>query len=105
MSYSRSTLAVTVTATLVALAVAGCSSEKESAASKLPDRSCWGVFSRSDLEPLIGPGQEVKEKSPIDLRLNAVRRAATCTIEVDGQVRVMVTATRQPLGTASSGPH
>lgn len=94
-----------LTVTLVAVgALAGCSEEKESAAAKLPERSCFGVFTRSDLEPLMGPGEEVKDASPTDLRLNEVRRGATCNIYVDGRGRVLVTATRQPLGNSFFWP-
>ncbi|WP_371616099.1 hypothetical protein [Streptomyces sp. NBC_00454] len=85
--------------TLGAAAVlSGCSEGSESAAAKLPERPCFGVFTRSDLEPLMGEGHEVKDDSPTDLSLNAYRRSATCTIDVDGEGRVLVTATRQPLG-------
>lgn len=89
--------ALTVVLITVA-ALAGCSEEKKSAAVKLPERSCFEVFTRSDVEPLMGDGDKVKEVSPTDLRLNAVRRGATCNIYVDGEGRVLVTATRQPLG-------
>ncbi|MCM1967538.1 MULTISPECIES: hypothetical protein [unclassified Streptomyces] len=97
MGNARIPLVVTVALVAVA-ALAGCSEEKKSAAAKLPERSCFGVFSRSDLEPLVGPGDEVKDASPTDVRLNAERRGATCNIYVDGRGRVLVTATRQPLG-------
>nr|WSX51647.1 hypothetical protein OG409_23605 [Streptomyces sp. NBC_00974] len=85
--------------TLVAGAVlTGCADGKKEATPQLPERSCFGVFARSDLEPLMGSGETVKETSPTDVRLTADHRSATCTVDVDGKGRVLVTATRQPLG-------
>ncbi|MFG2878257.1 hypothetical protein ACGFYU_25160 [Streptomyces sp. NPDC048337] len=76
----------------------GCGDEKKAAAPQLPERTCFGVFTRSDLEPLMGYGETVKVDSPVDLRLTAERRGATCNVYVDGRGRVLVSATRQPLG-------
>ncbi|WKV73737.1 hypothetical protein AW27_020800 [Streptomyces sp. PCS3-D2] len=85
--------------TLAAAAVlTGCAEEKKAAAPKLPERSCFGVFTRSDLEPLVGYGETVKVSGPADARLTAEHRAATCSVDVDGRGRVLVAATRQPLG-------
>ncbi|CAM5456745.1 hypothetical protein SAVIM338S_02891 [Streptomyces avidinii] len=97
MGIGRTPLLVTFVAVAVA-ALAGCSEEKEPAAAKLPEHSCFGVFTRSELEPLMGEGKEVKDASPADVRLNAARRSATCNVYVDGRSRILVTATRQPLG-------
>nr|WSW45608.1 hypothetical protein OG296_22240 [Streptomyces sp. NBC_01001] len=79
-------------------ALAGCAEQKKAAAPHLPERTCFGVFTRADLEPLMGNGEEVKELSPIDVRLTAERRGATCNVYVDGQGRFLASATRQPLG-------
>ncbi|MEU7556359.1 hypothetical protein AB0B01_29240 [Streptomyces sp. NPDC044571] len=79
-----------------AVAVSGCSEEKGAAAPHLPARSCFGVFTRSDLEPLMGRGEDVKESGPIDMRLTAERRGATCNVYVDGRGRFLASATRQP---------
>ncbi|MER7735340.1 hypothetical protein ABTX80_31045 [Streptomyces erythrochromogenes] len=85
--------------TLVAAAVlTGCAEEKKAAAPQLPERTCFGVFTRSDLEPLMGDGETVTVSGPADARLTAQRRAATCNVDVDGRGRVLVAATRQPLG-------
>ncbi|MFF1338734.1 hypothetical protein ACFVYT_12625 [Streptomyces sp. NPDC058290] len=77
--------------------VAGCAEGTNAAAPKLPERTCFGVFSRSDLDPLMGNGEEVKEVGPIDMRLTAERRGATCNVDVDGKGRFLASATRQPL--------
>ncbi|MEU9300444.1 hypothetical protein [Streptomyces sp. NPDC048269] len=85
--------------TLAAAAVfTGCAEEKKAAAPQLPERTCFGIFTRSDLEPLLGAGETVKETAPTDLRLTAERRGATCNVDVDGKGRVLVSATRKPLG-------
>ncbi|MFE2475606.1 hypothetical protein [Streptomyces sp. NPDC059389] len=82
----------------LALAVlAGCTGGTEAAAPKLPERTCFGVFTRSDLEPLMGNGREVKESGPADMQLNGYRRTATCSVDVDGRGRFLASATRQPL--------
>ncbi|WP_327132272.1 hypothetical protein OG311_15350 [Streptomyces sp. NBC_01343] len=82
----------------VSLAVlAGCTGGTETAAPKLPERTCFGVFSRSDLGSLVGNGEEVKESGPADMELTAVRRTATCNVAVDGEGRFLASATRQPL--------
>ncbi|MEU3772667.1 hypothetical protein AB0F11_05525 [Streptomyces sp. NPDC032472] len=79
-------------------AALGCSKEAPPAAPQLPERSCFGVFTRDDLAPLVGKGREVKEVSPVDLRLTADRNGGTCNVYVDGKDRVLAWATRQPLG-------
>ncbi|MFE9462116.1 hypothetical protein ACFYNW_00295 [Streptomyces virginiae] len=88
-------LAVTL---VVAAVVTGCAEEKKAAAQQLPERTCFGVFTRSDLEPLMGYGETVKVSGPADARLTPERPAATCNVDVDGRGRVLVAATRQPLG-------
>ncbi len=85
-------------ALVVAAVLAGCSGEQPAASSHLPERTCFGTFTRSDLEPLMGPGKTVKEMSPIDARLTATRREASCEVVVDGEHRVSVAIRRQPLG-------
>ncbi|AQT72703.1 MULTISPECIES: hypothetical protein [Streptomyces] len=82
----------------VTTALAGCAEEKKAAAPQLPERTCFGVFTRSDLEPLMGDGETVTVSGPADARLTPQRRAATCTVDVDGRGRVLVAATRQPQG-------
>ncbi|MET9884815.1 hypothetical protein ABZZ20_17110 [Streptomyces sp. NPDC006430] len=77
--------------------VAGCSEGKPAASLRLPERTCFGIFTRSDLEPLMGKGEEVKEAGPADVRLTAERRGATCNVDVDGKGRFLASATRQPL--------
>ncbi|MFD7835944.1 hypothetical protein [Streptomyces sp. NPDC059761] len=82
----------------VALAVlVGCTEGSDAAAPQLPERTCFGVFSRSDLEPLMGNGAEVKVSGPADMRLTATWRGATCDVDVDGKGRFLAYATRQPL--------
>ncbi|MFH8891234.1 hypothetical protein [Streptomyces sp. NPDC017949] len=76
----------------------GCGGEEKAAAPQLSEYNCFGLFTRADLAPLMGNGETVKEASPIDIRLSAVRRAATCNIDVDGESRVRFMATRQSLG-------
>ncbi|MFD6230767.1 hypothetical protein ACFWFZ_28485 [Streptomyces sp. NPDC060232] len=84
---------------VVALLLGGCAeAEKQSAASKLPESTCFGVFTPSDLEPLLGRGEEVKVDSPHDLALNSRRRGATCNIYVDGKSGVLAWAKWQPAG-------
>ncbi|MEW2138994.1 hypothetical protein AB0892_20780 [Streptomyces sp. NPDC005409] len=86
-------------ATLVAAAaLTGCGKEQKAAAPQLPERTCFGVFARSDLEPLMGYGETVELFGPADARLSAVRRGVTCNVYVDGKGRVLAMATRQPLG-------
>ncbi|MGW7461474.1 hypothetical protein [Streptomyces sp. NPDC054797] len=86
-------------ATMVAAAaLTGCGEEKKAAAPQLPERTCFGVFTRSELEPLMGYGETVEVSGPTDARLTASRRAVTCSVDVDGKRRVLVMATRQPLG-------
>ncbi|KJY21610.1 MULTISPECIES: hypothetical protein [Streptomyces] len=92
------TAALLVGTLVVAAVLAGCAEEKKAAAPQLPERTCFGVFTRSDLEPLMGYGETVKVSGPADARLTAERRAATCNVDVDGRGRVLVSATRQPLG-------
>ncbi|QTI45730.1 hypothetical protein [Streptomyces nojiriensis] len=89
----------TLAAVLVGVAaLTGCGEDKKSAAPQLPERTCFGVFTRADLEPLMGYGETVEVSGPADARLTASRRSATCNVAVDGRGRVLVTATRQPLG-------
>ncbi|MFD7260872.1 hypothetical protein [Streptomyces sp. NPDC059874] len=103
MSGSRTALAGAVTLVL-AVALSGCAEEKKAATPQLPERTCFGVFTRSDLEPLMGSGEEVKEDAPVDARLTAERRGATCNVYVDGKGRVLVTAERRPLGQSITWP-
>ncbi|MFD5489544.1 hypothetical protein ACFV1H_29455 [Streptomyces virginiae] len=95
---ARTAALLAVGTLVVAAALAGCADEKKAAAPQLPERTCFGVFTRSDLEPLMGDGETVTVSGPADARLNAQRRAATCNVDVDGRGRVLVAATRQPLG-------
>ncbi|MER5733649.1 hypothetical protein ABT084_35840 [Streptomyces sp. NPDC002138] len=81
-----------------AVALTGCSEEAKPAARKLPERTCFGVFTRSDLAPLLGKGEEVTVSGPSDAQLSPVRKGVTCTVDVDGPGRFLATATRQPLG-------
>ncbi|MBT2542505.1 hypothetical protein J7E99_17720 [Streptomyces sp. ISL-44] len=82
-----------------ALLLSGCAEEKKpSAASQLPQSTCFGAFTPADLAPLLGNADEVKVDSPVDLRLTPERRGATCNIYVDGKSGVLATAERQPLG-------
>lgn len=81
-----------------ALALTGCAEAVKDASPRLPERTCFGIFTRSDLEPLMGPGKTVKETSPTDVKLSAERRSATCNVDVDGEGRFVVSATRQPAG-------
>jgi hypothetical protein len=78
-------------------ALAGCSEQEKAAEAQLPERTCFEVFTRSDLAPLLGNGDVVKVSAPSDLRLTAERRGATCTVDVDGRVSFVASATRQPL--------
>ncbi|MCJ1677083.1 hypothetical protein MTF65_06930 [Streptomyces sp. APSN-46.1] len=103
MNSARGSLVCAVTL-VVAVALSGCAEEKKAAAPQLPERTCFGVFTRSDLEPLMGYGEEVKESSPVDARLTAERRGATCNVYVDGEGRVLVTAERRPLGQSITWP-
>ncbi|MFG2993139.1 hypothetical protein ACGFZK_28215 [Streptomyces sp. NPDC048257] len=89
---------VLATALVVAVTLTGCAEEKKAAAPQLPERTCFGVFTRADLEPLMGYGDSVEVSGPVDARLTAERRSATCSVYVDGRGRALVTATRQPLG-------
>ncbi|MBT2404644.1 MULTISPECIES: hypothetical protein [unclassified Streptomyces] len=84
-------------ALVAAVALTGCSEEKKAAAPQLPERNCFGIFTRDDLEPLMGKGEEVKESGPVDVKLTAERRSATCNVDVDGEGRFLASATRQPL--------
>ncbi|MEV0987406.1 hypothetical protein [Streptomyces sp. NPDC049949] len=94
----RPSALVSMAAAPIALAVlVGCSEGTETAAPKLPERTCFGVFSRSDLGPLVGNGEEVKESGPADMELTAARRTSTCSVDVDGRGRFLASATRQPL--------
>ncbi|GHE40210.1 hypothetical protein CP980_20920 [Streptomyces vinaceus] len=94
----RPSALVSMTAAWAALTVlTGCSEAAETAAPKLPERTCFGVFSRSDLGPLVGKGEEVKESGPADMQLTALRRTSTCSVDVDGRSRFLASATRQPL--------
>ncbi|TDU77953.1 hypothetical protein [Streptomyces sp. KS 21] len=97
MPVHRSALVLAAAAPVALAALTGCSEGTETAASKLPERTCFGVFSRSDLGPLVGNGEQVKESGPADMRLTAVRRGATCSVDVDGKDRFLASATRQPL--------
>ncbi|MFE0657516.1 hypothetical protein [Streptomyces sp. NPDC058876] len=67
-------------------------------ASRLPESTCFGAFTPSDLAPLLGRGDDVKVDSPADLALNSQRRAATCNIYVDGKSGVLAWAKWQPVG-------
>ncbi|MDX3539054.1 hypothetical protein PV721_32945 [Streptomyces sp. MB09-01] len=89
---------------LATAALAGCAEEKKAAAPQLPERTCFGVFTRTDLEPLMGYGETVEVSGPVDARLTAARRGVTCNVYVDGQGRVLVTATRQPLEQSFAWP-
>ncbi|MGP3686372.1 hypothetical protein ACTVZO_16980 [Streptomyces sp. IBSNAI002] len=80
------------------VALTGCTDAEKGAAPRLSERTCFGIFTPSDLEPLMGPGKKVNETSPADVKLSAERRSATCNVDVDGQGRFLVSATRQPLG-------
>lgn len=79
-------------------ALAGCAEAGKAPAPRLPERTCFGIFTPADLAPLMGPGKTVNETSPADVKLSADRRSATCNVDVDGQPRLLVSATRQPLG-------
>ncbi|MFD7032677.1 hypothetical protein ACFWAR_32100 [Streptomyces sp. NPDC059917] len=81
-----------------AVALTGCSSEAKPAARNLPERTCFGVFERSDLAPLLGTGEKVTVSGPPDAQLSPIRRGGTCTVAVDGPGRFLATVTRQPLG-------
>ncbi|MEW2417756.1 hypothetical protein AB0953_29115 [Streptomyces sp. NPDC046866] len=85
------------TVLVVAGTAVGCSKEVPSAAPRLPERSCFGVFTRQDLAPLVGKGTEVHEDGPVDMRLTAERRGATCVVDVDGEGRFDASVTRQAL--------
>ncbi|MEV7173360.1 hypothetical protein AB0O18_27115 [Streptomyces sp. NPDC093224] len=98
MGRALRTLCLVAGTLIAAAAVAGCAEEKKAAAPQLPERTCFGVFTRSDLEPLMGEGETVTVSGPADARLNAQRRSATCNVDVDGRGRVLVAATRRPLG-------
>ncbi|MFE2325692.1 hypothetical protein ACFXD5_17510 [Streptomyces sp. NPDC059385] len=88
-----------------AVTLTGCGEEKKKeAAPQLPERTCFGVFTQSDLEPLLGTGETVKVDSPADVRLTAQRPGATCNVYVDGKGRVLVTATRKPSGQSITWP-
>ncbi|MEU9085279.1 hypothetical protein [Streptomyces sp. NPDC048357] len=79
--------------------LSGCAAvEKPSAASKVRPETCFGVFTPSELAPLLGRGDEVTVDSPYDLELNAQRRGVTCNIYVDGKTRFFATADRLPQG-------
>ncbi|MFD6984874.1 hypothetical protein ACFWAX_29825 [Streptomyces sp. NPDC059956] len=98
MRFTRTAAAAVALGLTAAAALTGCSEEKKAAAPQLPERSCFGVFTRSDLEPLMGDGETVKESSPASLKLTPVFKGGTCTIAVDGENRVLSSVKRQPLG-------
>ncbi|WP_371678339.1 hypothetical protein [Streptomyces sp. NBC_01276] len=77
--------------------LAGCGEEERPVARQLAEHTCFGIFTPSDLEPLMGAGETVKEVSPVDVRLTSARRGATCNVYVDGKGRFIASATRQPL--------
>ncbi|MFF4432211.1 hypothetical protein ACFYZ4_23935 [Streptomyces sp. NPDC001513] len=97
MRSARTSLVLAVSL-VAAAALTGCAQEKKEAAPQLPERTCFGVFTRSDLEPLMGYGDTVEVSGPVDARLTVQRPGATCNVYVDGQGRVLVSATRRPLG-------
>ncbi|KMO97971.1 hypothetical protein [Streptomyces roseus] len=98
MRTRRSTFVLAAAAVAITQAVlTGCSKGTETAASKLPERTCFDVFDRSDLGPLVGNGEQVNVSGPADMQLTAVRRGATCSVDVDGKDRFLASATRQPL--------
>ncbi|MEU9251467.1 hypothetical protein AB0D66_06440 [Streptomyces sp. NPDC048270] len=98
MRPAQASIAIVVTALAAAVALTGCTESEKAAAPRLPDRTCFGIFTPSDIEPLMGSGTTVNETAPVDIRLSAERRSATCNVDVDGQGRLLVSATRQPLG-------
>ncbi|MEU8459513.1 hypothetical protein [Streptomyces sp. NPDC029003] len=79
-------------------ALTGCGEGAKPAARQLAEHTCFGIFTPSDLEPLLGPGETVKAVSPVDVRLTPARRSTLCSVDVDGEARVSVSAARQPLG-------
>ncbi|MFD9105932.1 hypothetical protein ACFVZN_33290 [Streptomyces virginiae] len=90
--------AAVVLSVAAALLLAGCADEPVPIASKLPESTCFGAFTRTDLAPLLGNVGEVKADSPADLALNSQRRGATCNIYVDGKSGMLAWAKWQPLG-------
>ncbi|MEU6758564.1 hypothetical protein [Streptomyces sp. NPDC046685] len=96
---TRTLLALAAAPVVAALLLSGCADEKKpSAASQLPQTTCFGAFTPSDLAPLLGNADEVKVDSPPDLRLTADRAGVTCNIYVDGKSGVLAWVKRQPLG-------
>ncbi len=96
---TRALLPLAAAPAVAALLLSGCAEEKKpSAASQLPQTTCFGAFTPSDLAPLLGNADEVKVDSPLDLRLTPDRQGVTCNIYVDGKSGVLAWAKRHPLG-------
>jgi hypothetical protein len=86
------------------MVLVGCAEQKPIAATRLPTSSCFGAFTPAELAPLLGRGDEIKVDSPVDLKLTAERRGATCNIYVDGKSGMLAWATRQGAGEGFSWP-
>ncbi|MET9696020.1 hypothetical protein ABZY31_03705 [Streptomyces sp. NPDC006529] len=81
----------------VVMVLTGCAEEAKPAARLLEDRTCFGVFTRSDLAPFLGNAEKVRVSGPPDAELSSVRRTVTCTVAA-GTNHFQASATRQPLG-------
>ncbi|MDJ0379583.1 hypothetical protein [Streptomyces sp. G-G2] len=75
----------------------GCGEEAKPAAQLLQERTCFGVFTRDDLAPFLGDGDDVRVSGASDAELTAARRGVTCTVAA-GSNYFQASATRQPLG-------